>query len=140
MSCRLRALATAHAAPVMVNSVLLVKTSSLGDVIHALPAVSDMRAAMPDLRIDWLVEESLVAIPRLHAGVADVIPVALRRWRRSFWKKDTRDQISAFAGRLRARTYDAVIDAQGLFKSAVIALMARGPRYGLDFQIGRAHV
>ena len=137
MSCRLSGLATAHAAPVMVNSVLLVKTSSLGDVIHALPAVSDMRAAMPDLRIDWLVEESLVAIPRLHAGVADVIPVALRRWRRSFWKKDTRDQISVFAGRLRARTYDAVIDAQGLFKSAVIALMARGPRHGLDFHSAR---
>lgn len=137
MSCRLRALQTAPAAPVMAKSFLLVKTSSLGDVIHALPAVSDMRAAMPDARIDWLVEESLVAIPRLHAGVADVIPVALRRWRRSFWKKNTRDEISSFAGRMRDRTYDAVIDAQGLFKSAVIALMARGPRHGLDFHSAR---
>jgi len=121
----------------MAKSILLVKTSSLGDVIHALPAVSDMRAVMPDLHIDWLVEESLVAIPRLHAGVAAVIPVALRRWRRSFWKKNTRDEISAFAGNLRSRTYDAVIDAQGLFKSAVIALMAHGPRHGLDFHSAR---
>ncbi|NBR28190.1 MAG: lipopolysaccharide heptosyltransferase I [Betaproteobacteria bacterium] len=121
----------------MAKSILLVKTSSLGDVIHALPAVSDMRAVMPDLHVDWLVEESLVAIPRLHAGVAAVIPVALRRWRRSFWRKNTRDEISAFAGNLRTRTYDAVIDAQGLFKSAVIALMARGPRHGLDFHSAR---
>ena len=67
----------------------------------------------------------------------DVMPVALRRWRRSFWKKNTRAEISAFAGRLRARTYDAVIDAQGLFKSAVIALMASGPRHGLDFHSAR---
>jgi len=121
----------------MAKSILLVKTSSLGDVIHALPAVSDMRAALPDLHIDWLVEESLVAIPRLHAGVAAVIPVALRRWRRSFWKQNTRDEISAFAGRLRTKTYDAVIDVQGLFKSAVIALLARGPRHGLDFHSAR---
>ena len=137
MSCRLPALETARAAPVMAKSILLVKTSSLGDVIHALPAISDMRAAVPDLHIDWLVEESLVAIPRLHAGVAAVIPVALRRWRRSFWKKNTGDEISALSALLRAKTYDAVIDAQGLFKSAVIALIARGPRHGLDFHSAR---
>lgn len=121
----------------MANSVLLVKTSSLGDVIHALPAVSDMKAAEPDLHIEWVVEESLVAIPRLHAGVAVVIPVALRRWRRSFWRRTARPEISAFLGRMRARPYDAVIDAQGLFKSAVISLAARGERHGLDFHSAR---
>ena len=121
----------------MAKSILLVKTSSLGDVIHALPAVSDMRAAVPGLQVDWLVEESLVAIPRLHAGVASIIPVALRRWRRSFWQAETRREMSAFAARLRTHSYDAVIDAQGLFKSAVIALFARGPRYGLDFHSAR---
>lgn len=121
----------------MAKCVLLVKTSSLGDVIHALPAVSDMRAVMPDLQIDWVVEESLVAIPRLHAGVASIIPLALRRWRRSFWQRAVRDEVAAFAARLRTRTYDAVIDAQGLFKSAVIAFAARGTRYGLDFHSAR---
>ena len=121
----------------MAKSVLLVKTSSLGDVIHALPAVSDMKAAMPDLRVEWVVEEPLVAIPRLHAGVAAVIPVAVRRWRRSLWRRAVRAEISAFVGRLHARQYDAVIDAQGLFKSAVIAMTARGTRYGLDFHSAR---
>jgi heptosyltransferase-1 len=121
----------------MAKSVLLVKTSSLGDVIHALPAVSDMKAAVPDLRVEWVVEESLVPIPRLHAGVAAVIPVAVRRWRRSFWQRAVRTEISAFVERLHAQQYDAVIDAQGLLKSAIIAMTARGIRYGLDFHSAR---
>jgi heptosyltransferase-1 len=121
----------------MAKSVLFVKTSSLGDVIHALPAVSDMKAAAPDLEVEWVVEEPLVAIPRLHAGVTAVIPVALRRWRRTFWKGAVRNEMSAFVGHLRTRQYDAVIDTQGLFKSAVIALTARGTRYGLDFHSAR---
>ena len=124
----------------MATRVLLVKTSSLGDVIHALPAVSDMRAAMPSLQIDWLVEESLSAIPQLHAGVSAVIPVAFRRWRRSFWHTATRREIAGFVARLREHSYDAVIDAQGLFKSAVLALFARGSRYGLDFKSSREPV
>lgn len=121
----------------MVKSVLLVKTSSLGDVIHALPAVSDMRAARADLRVTWVVEEPLVAIPRLHPGVDEVIPVSLRRWRRSFWRKTVRAEIAAFVDRMRTRPFDAVIDAQGLFKSAVIAMAARGTRHGLDFHSAR---
>ena len=124
----------------MATRVLLVKTSSLGDVIHALPAVSDMRAAMPSLQIDWLVEESLSAIPQLHAGVSAVIPVAFRRWRRSFWHAATRREIAGFVARLREHSYDAVIDAQGLFKSAALSLIARGSRYGLDFKSAREPV
>ena len=124
----------------MATRVLLVKTSSLGDVIHALPAVSDMRAAMPSLQIDWLVEESLSAIPQLHAGVSAVIPVAFRRWRRSFWHAATRREIVGFVARLREHSYDAVIDAQGLFKSAALSLIARGSRYGLDFKSAREPV
>ena len=124
----------------MATRVLLVKTSSLGDVIHALPAVSDMRAAMPALQIDWLVEESLAAIPTLHAGVAAVIPVAWRRWRRGFWHAATRREITGFLARLREHAYDAVIDAQGLFKSAALAFCARGRRYGLDLKSAREPV
>ena len=121
----------------MSKSVLLVKTSSLGDVIHALPAVSDMKAFAPDITIEWVVEESLVAIPRLHAAVTAVMPVAVRRWRRCFWQPAVRAEISAFMDRMRVKSYDAVIDAQGLFKSAVIALGARGVRHGLDFHSAR---
>jgi heptosyltransferase-1 len=121
----------------MAKSILLVKTSSLGDVIHALPALSDLRAALPDARIDWLVEDALVAIPRLHAAVTEVIPVSLRRWRRGFWRGSVRAEIAAFLARLRARSYDAVIDAQGLLKSAVLTRAAHGVRYGLDFHSAR---
>ena len=121
----------------MTTRVLLVKTSSLGDVIHALPAVTELRATRPDVAIDWIVEEPLVAIPRLHAGVAAVLPVAVRRWRGSLWRAATRAEIGAFVGRVRETRYDAIIDAQGLFKSALIALAARGPRHGLDFHSAR---
>lgn len=121
----------------MAKRILLVKTSSLGDVIHALPAVSDVRAASAAERIDWVVEEPLAAVPRLHSGVTGVIPISIRRWRRALWQRPIRDEIAACMRRLHEQTYDAVIDAQGLFKSALITLAARGPRYGLDFHSSR---
>ncbi|MBI4189877.1 MAG: lipopolysaccharide heptosyltransferase I [Betaproteobacteria bacterium] len=119
------------------KSILLVKTSSLGDVIHALPAISDIKSVSAGGRVDWVVEEPLLTIPRLHAGVSGVIPVAIRRWRRALWRGSVRDEIAAGVRRLREQSYDAVIDAQGLFKSALIALAARGTRYGLDFRSSR---
>ena len=121
----------------MAKNILLVKTSSLGDVIHALPAVSDVRSLSADTRIDWVVEEPYTAVPRLHAGVTGVIPVAIRRWRRELWLGRTYGEIAAGVRDLREQRYDAVIDAQGLFKSALIALAARGTRYGLDFRSAR---
>ncbi len=121
----------------MATKILLVKTSSLGDVIHALPAISDIRSVAAGGLIDWVVEEPLLAIPRLHAGVTRVIPVAIRRWRRTFWRASVRDEIRAGMRRLREQNYDAIIDAQGLFKSALIAAAARGTRYGLDFHSAR---
>ena len=117
--------------------ILLVKTSSLGDVIHNLPVVSDIRAAMPDARVDWVVEESLAAIPPLHPAVARVLPVALRRWRASLTSRATRAEIRAFRADLRSEPYDAVIDTQGLLKSALVTWMARGPRHGLDLASAR---
>lgn len=119
------------------KTILLIKTSSLGDVIHALPAITDLRAAGVTAELDWVVEEPLTAIVRLHPAVGDVIPVAIRRWRRALWCRRVRDEISACRQRLQARSYDAVIDAQGLLKSALIALMARGTRHGLDFHSSR---
>ena len=121
----------------MAKSILLVKTSSLGDVIHALPAVSDVRTVAADARLDWAVEEPFAAVPRLHAGVTGVIPVAIRRWRRALWRGRTYGEIAACVRNLREQPYDAVVDAQGLFKSALIALAARGTRYGLDMRSSR---
>jgi heptosyltransferase-1 len=121
----------------MAKSILLVKTSSLGDVIHALPAITDLQAAGVAERIDWVLEEPLMAIARLHPGVSGIIPVAIRRWRRAWWRDEVRGEIRACVQRLRERTYDEVIDAQGLFKSALIVLVARGTRHGLDFYSAR---
>ncbi|OGT87437.1 MAG: lipopolysaccharide heptosyltransferase I [Gammaproteobacteria bacterium RIFOXYA12_FULL_61_12] len=113
--------------------VLLLKTSSLGDVVHALPAVTDAARAIPGIRFDWVVEESFSAIPGWHPAVSRVIPIALRRWRRGWRKAWTSGQISSFLIDLRREHYDLVLDAQGLFlKSALPGLAVRGPRAGFD--------
>jgi heptosyltransferase-1 len=112
--------------------ILLVKTSSLGDVIHNLPVVSDIRKHLPDACIDWCVEESFADIPRLHPGVGKVIPVALRRWRKTLLAGRTWREAVAARRVLGAQPYDAIIDTQGLVKSAVIARQARGPLSGYE--------
>lgn len=106
---------------------LLVKTSSMGDVIHAFPAVTDMLAAHPGLTVDWLVEESFADVARLHPGVAEVIPVATRRWRKAPFSAATRGEIAALSARLRAAGYDRVLDMQGLIKSMWLARRAGRP-------------
>lgn len=121
----------------MMRRILLVKTSSLGDVVHNLPVASDIRAAAPAVEIDWVVEESFAAIPRLHPAVARVLPVAIRRWRSSFLSPAVREEIRAFTRELKREPYDAVIDTQGLLKSALVAWTARGTRHGLDFASAR---
>jgi heptosyltransferase-1 len=117
--------------------ILLVKTSSLGDVVHNLPVVSDLARAFPGVTVDWVAEETFAALPRLHPGVNAVIPVAVRRWRRAFLESTVRAEIRVFLSQLRAHSYDAVIDTQGLFKSALIARVAHGRRYGLDWHSSR---
>ena len=118
-------------------TILLIKTSSLGDLIHNLPVINDIRVGVPEASIDWVVEESFLSIPCLHPGLVAAIPVALRRWHRTLWRRETRAEIAAFLRRLRGQTYDAVIDSQGLIKSALIALAARGKHYGLDWHSAR---
>ncbi len=110
--------------------VLLIKTSSLGDVIHNLPVVSDLRKVFPHAAIDWVVEDGFADIPRLHPGVREVIPVALRRWRTSLLMRQTWREICAFGAALRRERYDLVIDTQGLLKSALLARLAHGYRAG----------
>jgi heptosyltransferase-1 len=112
--------------------ILIIKTSSLGDVLHTLPAVSDAVSQLPDVRFDWVVEESFREVPAWHAAVDGVIPVALRRWKHSPVRVLRAGEPQAAVRHLRSRRYDLVIDAQGLLKSAVIARFARGPRAGLD--------
>jgi len=110
--------------------ILIVKTSSLGDVIHNLPVISDIRRHYPDAQIDWCVEDSFAAIPRLHPGVGKVIPVAVRRWRKKLLQGATWREIAGFRRQVSAEPYDAIIDTQGLLKSALIASRAKGPRLG----------
>lgn len=112
--------------------ILFVKTSSLGDVVHNCPAVSDLRRAFPDAAIDWVVEESFAEVVALHGAVRRTIPVAIRRWRSRLLHPETWREIRDFRRDLRAEPYDLVIDSQGLLKSAVISLQARGVRHGYD--------
>lgn len=112
--------------------VLIVKTSSLGDVLHTLPAVTDAMHALPGIRFDWVVEEAFAEIPAWHPAVEKIIPVAVRRWRKRPVHAVVSGEFSAFWRDLRAHDYDFIIDAQGLIKSALLTRMARGPRYGLD--------
>ncbi len=117
--------------------VLIVKTSSMGDVVHALPAVTDLHRAVPGVQVDWLVEAPFAAIPRLHAGVARVLPLAWRKWRQSLWAPATRAAMAALRADLRRERYDLVIDLQGLLKSALWGLQARGPLVGYGFASAR---
>ena len=111
--------------------ILLVKTSSLGDVVHNLPVVTDLKAHMPDATIDWVVEEAFADIPRLHPAIRKVIPVALRRWRKALLGLSTWHEIRAFRRDLCAQAYDVVLDTQGLIKSGLVTAqvhMAKGGR------------
>lgn len=116
---------------------LIVKTSSLGDVIHNLPIVADIHSRYPDMRIDWLVEESFADIPRLHAGVANVHTVAARRWRKALLDRATWLEIRECKAKLRSASYDMVLDTQGLLKSAVFSRFAHAPCHGQDRQSAR---
>ena len=112
--------------------VLLIKTSSLGDVIHTLPALTDAARAIPGIRFDWVVEEGFAEIPAWHPAVSQVIPVAIRRWRKHPLKTLRSGEWSRFKKRLREGRYDLVIDAQGLFKSAWLTRYVKAPVAGLD--------
>ena len=115
--------------------ILIIKTSSMGDIIHCLPVITDIHAQIPEAQIDWVVEENFADIPRMHVGINQVIPVNIRRWRKHLFSKKTWDEISAFKHSLA--TYDAVIDCQGLSKSALIGCLTKGARHGFDWHSGR---
>ena len=114
--------------------ILFIKTSSLGDVIHHMPAVTEARKARPDARFAWLVEEAFAPLVALHPAVAEVIPVAWRRWRKSLYAPATLAEIAGSLRTIRARRYDEIVDSQGLLRSAVIARFAQGRRHGYDWR------
>ncbi len=112
--------------------VLVIKTSSLGDVIHTLPAITDAARAIPGIRFDWVVEENFAEIPRWHPAVDRVIPVAIRRWRKAVFRTWASGEWRRFTRELIQSHYDAAIDAQGLIKSALLTRYATTPVHGLD--------
>jgi heptosyltransferase-1 len=113
-------------------SILFIKTSSLGDVIHHMPALTEARKARPDATFTWLVEEAFAPLVRLHPAVGEVIPVAWRRWRNSLYAPATLNEIAGSLRAIRAPRYDEIVDSQGLLRTAVIARLARGRRHGYD--------
>ena len=117
--------------------ILIVKTSSLGDVIHNLPVVCDIHKHYPDAIVDWCVEESFAAIPRLHPGVSEVITVALRRWKKQLFSRQTWQEINVFRQSIARNHYDLILDTQGLLKSALIASQARGVKCGYNADSAR---
>jgi heptosyltransferase-1 len=117
--------------------ILIVKTSSLGDVIHTLPALTDAHIHYPRLQCDWLIEEAFTEIPSWHPAVKRVIPVALRRWRKHLWQIGNRSEWHKFIQTLTQLQYDRIIDAQGLIKSAFLTYQAHGLRCGLDRRSAR---
>ncbi|NLD70566.1 MAG: lipopolysaccharide heptosyltransferase I [Limnobacter sp.] len=117
--------------------IALVKTSSMGDVIHALPVVTDIVRALPQAQVDWIVEEAFAELPALHPSVREVVPVAVRRWRRSPFASETRREIAGLRKRLRSAGYQCVLELQGLLKSAWIGRMAGTPMAGFSRRCAR---
>lgn len=111
---------------------LIAKTSSMGDVVHALPVVADILRRHPQAEIDWLVEAPFAAIPRMHPGVRRVLPMAWRKWRQQLFSGGTWAAMRQLRGEMRNAGYEAVLDLQGLLKSALWARQAGVPVLGYD--------
>lgn len=121
----------------MTTRILIVRTSSLGDLVHMLPAMSDIAKHVPDAQIDWVAEESFAEIPAWHPAIHEVIPVAHRRWRKHWWSAETRAERAELRQNLRSRRYDIVLDMQALLKSIWIVRQTHGTRHGLDRKSAR---
>lgn len=112
--------------------ILIIKTSSMGDVLHTFPAVCDARQALSNVHFDWIIEERYASIVQRHPAVERIFPIAWRRWRKHPIKNLFGQEFKTFRSALREKKYDFVIDAQGLIKSAALCLLARGLRCGYD--------
>lgn len=121
----------------MTKRILIVRTSSLGDLVHMLPAISDIARHVPGASIDWIVEEGFAEVPSWHRAVREVIPIAHRRWRKSWWAPQTRAERAELRRNLDARRYDIVLDMQALMKSVWLVRQTHGERHGLDRRSAR---
>lgn len=120
--------------------VLLIKMSSMGDVIHTLPALTDAQKAIPALQIDWVVEPAFADIPAWHPAVHRIIPIALRRFRNNILKSICSGEIKTFYNAISEKKYDAIIDAQGLLKSVAVMKCATGKTHGYDKHSAREKI
>lgn len=119
--------------------VLIVKLTSMGDLIHALPALTDAKRAIPDIEFDWVVDESFVEVPLFHPSVKRTIKTAHRRWSRAKWQAINSGELRQFWRELRQEKYDIVLDAQNNLKSAIVTRLCRGLRCGMDKGSGREY-
>ncbi len=119
---------------------LLIKMSSMGDLLHVLPAITDASKAVPGLTFDWVIEENFSEIASWHPAIRSIIPSAHRRWRKNIFKTFFSGEFSLFYQTLRSTKYDMVLDGQTNFKSALISLLSRGLRVGLDKYSVREYV
>lgn len=117
--------------------ILLVKMSSMGDVLHTLPALSDASKAIPSFSVDWIVEPAFANIPAWHDNVSNVIELPLRQWRKNIFNTLKSGKIRQLKNHLNEKKYDAVIDAQGLLKSAWITKLIECQTHGLDKKSAR---
>jgi len=121
----------------MPKKILIIRSSSLGDLVHMLPAITDIASHVPGAEIDWVVEESFAEIPAWHPAVNDVLTIAHRRWRKAWWSEGVRQERRQLRDRLRDREYDIVLDMQALLKSVWVVRQTTGTRHGLDFKSAR---
>lgn len=121
----------------MTTKILIVRSSSLGDLVFMLPAISDIAKHVPDAQIDWVVEESFKEIPSWHPAVHRVIPIAHRKWRKAWWSKEAREARAAFKKEIGTTEYDIILDMQALMKSVWVVRQAKGIRHGLDWKSAR---
>lgn len=118
-------------------NILVTRMSSMGDIIHTWPAITDLISHIPDVKITWLVEESFVDIACLHQGVQSYIPIAIRRWRNKLFEPKTWKEWREFLHHLRSTPWDLIVDSQGLIKSAIPARLARGLVVGYSWSSSR---
>lgn len=112
----------------------------MGDVLHTLPAVTDAVKSLPGIEFDWVVEPGFAEIPRWHPAVREIILLPIRRWRQQGWESLRKKEIQSTIKVLRRKNYDYVLDAQGLFKSAIFARFAKGKRVGYAFSSVREKI
>lgn len=120
--------------------ILLIKTSSLGDVIHTLPALTDALNNISDIQIDWVIEERFAAIPSWHPAVNKIIPVAIRRWRKNIFSLKTWSEIKKVIAILKSEKYDLIIDAQGLMKTIWLSWFVKSKTHGYSLGCARDSV